>query len=329
VYRVLRLDSAQSTLAKNQCDEHWSKELNKETERLLVGLAANLASYTIMTSTGEMVEGRNAGWPGSNCAYAHEPAETINYVSAHDNETLFDMMVWKVRAGQGPDAYARRSLLCSAFIAYAQGVPFFHAGDDTLRSKSLDRDSYNSGDHFNRLDWTLSTNNFGVGLPPKSKNEEKWPDMRRLLADKANIAPTPELIARSASVFREVLSVRYSSPLFRLRTAAEIKARVRFHNCGPDASAGVVVMELSDGPQSKGLTKLDTAYSKIIVIFNARPEPYTHQEVALADATKGFVMELHPVLAQSVDEGTRSASWAAGGFPTVPACTAAVFVARR
>ncbi len=27
----------------------------------------------------------------------------------------------------------------------SQGVPFIHAGDDLLRSKSLDRDSYNSG----------------------------------------------------------------------------------------------------------------------------------------------------------------------------------------
>jgi pullulanase len=55
-----------------------------------------------------------------------------------------------------------------------QGIPFFHAGDDTLRSKSLDRDSYNSGDWFNRLDFSYETNNFGVGLPPKEKNEEKW-----------------------------------------------------------------------------------------------------------------------------------------------------------
>jgi pullulanase len=55
-----------------------------------------------------------------------------------------------------------------------QGIPFFHAGDDTLRSKSLDRDSYNSGDWFNRLDFTYETNNFGVGLPPEEKNGEKW-----------------------------------------------------------------------------------------------------------------------------------------------------------
>jgi pullulanase len=34
-------------------------------------------------------------------------------------------------------------------------------GIDTLRSKSMDRNSYNSGDWFNRLDWTYSDNYFG------------------------------------------------------------------------------------------------------------------------------------------------------------------------
>lgn len=47
-------------------------------------------------------------------------------------------------------------MLANAMTALAQGVPFFHAADDMLRSKSLDRDSYNSGDHFNRIDWCVT-----------------------------------------------------------------------------------------------------------------------------------------------------------------------------
>ena len=42
------------------------------------------------------------------------------------------------------------------FIFISQGIPFFHAGDEMLRSKSLDRDSYNSGDWFNRFTTKLS-----------------------------------------------------------------------------------------------------------------------------------------------------------------------------
>ena len=39
----------------------------------------------------------------------------------------------------------RRCMLASALVAFSHGVAFFHAGDEILRSKSLDRDSYNSG----------------------------------------------------------------------------------------------------------------------------------------------------------------------------------------
>ena len=56
-------------------------------------------------------------------------------------------------------------LLALSIVMFSQGVPFFHAGDDLLRSKSLERNSYDAGDWFNRLDWTLQTNNWGAGLP--------------------------------------------------------------------------------------------------------------------------------------------------------------------
>jgi len=49
------------------------------------------------------------------------------------------------------------------------------------RSKSLDRDSYNSGYWFNRLDFTYESNNWEIGLPPKDKNENNWLLMMRLL----------------------------------------------------------------------------------------------------------------------------------------------------
>jgi hypothetical protein len=49
-------------------------------------------------------------------------------------------------------------------------VAYFHAGVDTLRSKSMDRNSYDSGDWFNRLDWTGQDNHFGTGLPPQQDN---------------------------------------------------------------------------------------------------------------------------------------------------------------
>ena len=52
-------------------------------------------------------------------------------------------------------------------IHFGQGVPFYHMGTDILRSKSLDRNSYTSGDWFNRIDFTMQTHNWATGIPPR------------------------------------------------------------------------------------------------------------------------------------------------------------------
>ena len=72
-----------------------------------------------------------------------------------------------------------------ATTALSQTPSFWHAGADLLRSKSLDRNSYDCGDWFNTLDWTGADNGFGHGLPPKADNESKWPYMKPLLANPA------------------------------------------------------------------------------------------------------------------------------------------------
>ena len=59
-------------------------------------------------------------------------------------------------------------MLALAINAFSQGIAYFHAGQELLRSKSMDRNSYNSGDWFNRLDWTYSDNGFAAGLPPRT-----------------------------------------------------------------------------------------------------------------------------------------------------------------
>ena len=45
----------------------------------------------------------------------------------------------------------------TSVIMLAQGIPFIHAGTELLRSKSMDRNSYDSGDWYNEIDWTLAT----------------------------------------------------------------------------------------------------------------------------------------------------------------------------
>ncbi|XP_073224055.1 pullulanase 1, chloroplastic isoform X2 [Cicer arietinum] len=145
-------------------------------DHIQIGMAANLQDFVLTNSKGEEVKGSEVlTYGGTPVAFASCPIETVNYVSAHDNETLFDIVSLKTPMDISVAERCRINHLATSVIALSQGIPFFHSGDEILRSKSLDRDSYNSGDWFNRLDFTYNSNNWGVGLPPQEKNEKSWP----------------------------------------------------------------------------------------------------------------------------------------------------------
>ena len=131
-------------------------------------------------------------------------------------------------------------MLGAAINTFSQGVAYFHAGVDTLRSKSLDRNSYNSGDWFNRLDWSYGDNYCGTGLPPQGDNGDNWSVMTPLLGNAA-IKPTGTEIVWARNAFRDLLRIRASSSLLRLRTAEDIQQRLVFHNTGSQQEATVLI----------------------------------------------------------------------------------------
>jgi hypothetical protein len=204
------------------------------------------------------------------------------------------------------------------FTALAQGVNFFHAGVDMLRSKSMDRDSFNSGDWFNRLDFTYQSNNWGVGLPVASKNQAEWPVMQPFLAN-PSLAPAPDDIAATATHLREMLAIKSSTPLFNLQTATDVQERVAFHNTGPAQTQGMIVMSISD----RLPTDLDPGVEEIVVIFNAT----TVEQTFTLPATAGHEWALHPIQQLSTDPVLAGATHDIGsGEFTVPARTTAVFM---
>ena len=71
----------------------------------------------------------------------------------------------------------------------------------------MDKNSFNSGDWFNRLFWDFSDNGFGAGLPPAADNGSRYPYLEPLLANPA-IKPTPAEIEWTAERFRELLQIR-------------------------------------------------------------------------------------------------------------------------
>jgi len=212
----------------------------------------------------------------------------------------------------------RSQNLALSLIGLSQGVPFFHMGSDMLRSKSLDRNSYDSGDWFNRVDFTYQENNFGVGLPPAWDNQNLWPEMAPLLRN-PSLKPKRSDILKSVEHLQNILKIRKSSKLFRLETGAEIKARVRFYNTGSNQIDALIAMSIDDTVGAD----LDPTVDRILIFFNAdKFDKYiTLPELAHAP----FI--LHPVQASSSDPIVKSAIFnAAKGEFKVPSRTAAVFV---
>ncbi len=89
--------------------------------------------------------------------WAAEPYQCINYVSCHDNHTLFDRIALTAPYATETDRI-RMNRLAAAFSILSQGVPFFHAGEEMLRTKpdgngGFDENSYRSPDEVNTIRW--------------------------------------------------------------------------------------------------------------------------------------------------------------------------------
>jgi pullulanase len=295
------------------CTSGQRGDLHNRQNMIRIGLAGNLRN--------SVLNGRAASaydYGGQQAGYTSDPQEVINYAGVHDGETLYDIAQYKHPGGTSAADRARAQVVALATVLMGQGVPFIHAGDELLRSKAFDRDSYNSGDWFNRIDWTGGTNYLAeFGLPPAEKNEAAWPHITALMSN-ANVLPAPAQIAATRDAVRDFLALRRDTTMLRLRTGADVMRCVRF----PDEAAqqdGLIVMKVGVGDTSCG----DGKYRNLLVLINANKLAQTFSSAALANA--GYV--LHPLQAAGSDAVVRAASHdqAAGAF-SVPARTVAVFV---
>jgi pullulanase len=293
-------------------------ELLKAADLVRAGLAGSIRAYPLQTWEDKTVALEAVDYNGQPAGYVSEPGEVVNYVENHDNQTLFDMNVFKLPLSTSRQDRARVQVLGMAVDAFSQGVAYYHAGIDVLRSKSLDRNSFNSGDWFNRLDWTYRDNHFATGLPPLDDNGKDYALIKPLLANPA-IKPQPADIAFTRDAFRDLLAVRASSTLFRLPTSAEIQRRLRFFNTGSKQVPTVVAAHL-DGKGYEG-----AGFAGISYFINVDKTGHT---VTDAQAV-GKRMVLHPVfIAPGVADkrATQARFDSASGSYEIPPRTAVVFV---
>jgi pullulanase/glycogen debranching enzyme len=292
-----------------------------------LGLAGNLASYRFATHTGQIRSGAEIAYGDQPAGYASQPGEVVNYVENHDNHTLWDINAFKLPLATPASERARVQALGLAFVALSQGLPYFHAGSDLLRSKSMDGNSYDSGDHFNRLDWRGQDNGFGSGLPPARDNATFYPLIAPRLAA-PQLKPAPADMAFSRAVFRDLLRIRASSRLFRLASADAVQQRLRFHNTGPAQNPVLIAAELFGELDGQGTAQRlpGAGYGKLMLLFNVSPAPQGLQIPSAA----GQDWVLHPVQ-QAAGAGdrraaTESAFDRAQGRFTVPGRTTLVYV---
>lgn len=86
------------------------------------------------------------------CGFAQEPCETINYVSSHDNLTLFDK-IKKTNLEASFLEQEKMNRLALAIILTSQGIAFIHGGSEILRTKQGNHNSYSAGDEVNKIEW--------------------------------------------------------------------------------------------------------------------------------------------------------------------------------
>lgn len=295
---------------------NFDEDLKSKMDLIRYGMAGNLQNYPLETYSGSVVYGKDYQYGGQGAAYTLDPQESINYVSKHDNQTLWDFNQYKAASDITSNQRARMQIVGLSTVMLGQGVPFLHMGSELLRSKSMERDSYDSGDWYNRVDFSKQTNNWNVGLPRADKDQANWNAIKSVINNPNTVASAQD-IAWTDSAFKALLQVRASTPLLRLISEQEVLDRVRFHNTGNSALPGLIAMSVNDGV-SVG-ADLDQNNDAILVVINAN----TAEQSVKINGAKRF--ELHSALKQSNDELVKQAIFDDQTF-TVPPLTAAVFV---
>lgn len=253
---------------KAQQDEDTIRHLADLTR---LGMAGNLAEFLLFDKDGNLKKGSEIDYNGAIGGYASDPTEVVNYVSKHDNQTLWDMISYKAATEADLATRVRMQAVSLATTLLGQGLAFDQQGSELLRSKSFTRDSYDSGDWFNRVDYSYQDNNSNVGMPRFSDDGVNYDEIS--LVKDAVATPGNAEITQMTGFYQELTRLRQSSPLITLGSGSEVMKRVDFRNTGAAQHLGLLVMTIDDGTQA-GKDR-DPQADGLVVVINAAPETRT------------------------------------------------------
>ncbi len=171
--------------------------------------------------------------------WACEPTQTVTYVSAHDNLTLFDKFIKTCPDASEEELVKMNKLAC--FITHiSQGALFFQAGEEFARTKNGDENSYKSPDSVNQIDWD---------------RKKEYKDL--------------------FDFYKGMIELRKSDEVFRLDKTAKVNKKVSFGECNEqfltvkyktsskDYSEYTAFVNASDNPK---VCKLDSNSEYIVLV---------------------------------------------------------------
>lgn len=128
----------------------------------------NPEAWRIQVGSRGAIRAFNGTEPLSNVwdpMFAADPEQTINYVTAHDNYNLRDKIVkWAETKGiSSSNTYLRRiQQYANGIVLTSQGIPFLYGGEEIMRDKKGDKNSFKSPDSINQFDWSMKSSNADI-----------------------------------------------------------------------------------------------------------------------------------------------------------------------
>lgn len=169
-----------------------------------------------------------ASQPYRSQPWAKQPTQTVNYVSCHDNNTIWDM----ISLAQ-PDASETDKIkmdeMAGFIVLTSQGIPFLHEGQEILGTKpdpsgtGFVDNSYNSPDSVNQLDWRRKSTYKNV-----------------------------------FNYYEELIKLRKDHPAFRMSTTAEIQQNLKFFDTN-DSTIGYTISNNANGDKWKDIAVIINA----------------------------------------------------------------------
>lgn len=148
----------------------------------------------------------------SKAHWANKPDQCINYVSCHDNNTLWDKLA--ISCPESSVAERKRmDRLANTIVMTSQGIPFLHAGVEFLRSKQLIENSFESPDSINWIDWRLKDVNYD-----------------------------------QVQYYKDLIKLRKDHPAFRMPTTNEIANNLEFLDLEPGLIGYIIWNHANNDP---------------------------------------------------------------------------------